>query len=68
MGKKPIHKELIQDKVTIKNLLDEYQNIDKNNFLNNSKILRDYLKNGSSLNVANIIKTIFPIQLLKNSK
>jgi lipid-A-disaccharide synthase len=68
MGKKPIHKELIQDKVTIKNLLDEYQNIDKNNFLNNSKILRDYLKNGSSLNVANIIKTIFPIQLLKNPK
>jgi lipid-A-disaccharide synthase len=58
MGKKPIHKELIQNDVTIKNLLDEYQDIDKNRFLNNSKILRTYLKNGSSKTVADIVNNL----------
>lgn len=58
MGKEPIHKEFLQSDVTVDNLLNEYNNINKEIFLNNSKILRDYLKNGSSLNVSNIIKTI----------
>ena len=55
MGKEPMHKEFIQNEVTIDNLLNEYKNINKEKFLSNSKQLRDYLKNGSSLNVANII-------------
>ena len=55
MGKKPIHKEYIQDDVTIENLLDEYNTIDKSTFLDNSKILREYLKYGSSKTVAKII-------------
>ncbi|MFV0563517.1 lipid-A-disaccharide synthase [Malaciobacter mytili] len=56
MGKKAIHKEFFQEEVTFKNLLDEYHNMNKENFLNNSKILREYLKNGSSKNVAQIIQ------------
>jgi lipid-A-disaccharide synthase len=55
MGKEPIHKEYIQDDVTINNLLDGYYTIDKEQFLKNSIILRDYLKFGSSSNVAKII-------------
>ena len=55
MNKNPIHKELIQDQVTVKNLLDEYNSLDKELFFKNSKILRDYLKYGSSKNVAKII-------------
>jgi len=52
MGKEPIHKEYVQDEVTIENLLDGYKNINKDKFLKNSKLLREYLKNGSSKNVA----------------
>ena len=55
MGKDPIHTELIQEEVTVENLLKEYHSLDQKNFLNNSKILREYLKNGSSVNVANLI-------------
>jgi len=55
MGKEQIHKELIQEMVTTKNLLKEYKNMDKNNFLNNSELLRQYLQNGSSYNVAQIL-------------
>jgi lipid-A-disaccharide synthase len=56
MGKKAIHKEFVQEDVTVENLLNEYNQIDKTKFLNNSNILRDYLQFGSSFNVANIIK------------
>ncbi|MGK0255464.1 MAG: lipid-A-disaccharide synthase [Arcobacteraceae bacterium] len=55
MGKPPIHKEFIQDEVTVENLINEYLTINKENFLRNSKILRKYLDHGSSKNVANII-------------
>jgi len=55
MGKEPIHKELIQKDVTVQNLLNEYNSIDKKQFLDNSKILRNYLQNGSSKIVAGII-------------
>jgi lipid-A-disaccharide synthase len=55
MGKNPIHKELIQDEVTVKNLLDEYNNLNREGFLNNSKTLRAYLKHGSSKVVAKVI-------------
>lgn len=56
MGKNAIHKEFFQEDVTTKNLLAEYKNMDKKQFLNNSKVLRDYLQNGSSKNVAQIIQ------------
>jgi lipid-A-disaccharide synthase len=55
MGRESMHKELIQKEVTVQNLLNEYNSIDKKQFLDNSKILRDYLKNGSSKIVADII-------------
>ncbi len=56
MGKSPLHNEFLQDDVTLENLLNDYQNMNKEEFFNNSKILREYLKNGSSQNVAQIIQ------------
>jgi lipid-A-disaccharide synthase len=56
MGKSPIHKEYIQDEVNTNNLFSGYQNFNKNEFLTNSNILREYLKYGSSKNVSLIIK------------
>jgi len=55
MGKEPLHKELVQEDVTVENILKEYQELDKNKFLSNSKMLREYLQHGSSKTVANII-------------
>ena len=55
MGKEPIHKEFIQSDVTIENLMNEYNNINKEKFLENSLLLRKYLHSGSSTNVASII-------------
>lgn len=56
MGEPTIHSEFLQEDVTVENLLNDYKSINKNKFLENSKILRHYLKNGSSKNVANIIQ------------
>ena len=56
MGKKPLHSEFLQESVTVKNLLKDYNNMDKNLFFENSKLLKEYLKNGSSQNVARIIQ------------
>ncbi|MDB4257296.1 lipid-A-disaccharide synthase [Arcobacteraceae bacterium] len=55
MSKPPIHKEFIQNEVTVENLMNEYLKINKENFLINSNRLRKYLVHGSSKNVANII-------------
>jgi lipid-A-disaccharide synthase len=55
MGKDPIHKEFIQEQVTVNNLYNEYINLNTKDFLKNSKILREYLSHGSSKNVANIL-------------
>ena len=55
MGKEPIHTELLQYDVTAKALLKEYKTFNREKFLENSKTLREYLKNGSSKNVAKII-------------
>lgn len=55
MGKPPIHKEFLQENVTVENLLKEYKTLDKEKFLENSKLLRDYLQHGSSKTVAKII-------------
>ena len=56
MGKKPLHNEFLQENVTLENLLNDYLTMNKEEFFNNSKILREYLKNGSSQNVAKIIQ------------
>lgn len=56
MGKEPIHKEFLQDAVTVENLLNEYNSMNRENYLNNSQTLREYLQYGSSKNVADIIK------------
>lgn len=57
MGKEPIHKEYVQENVTVENLLNEYRNLDREKFLENSKILRAYLQHGSSKNVASFINS-----------
>jgi lipid-A-disaccharide synthase len=57
MGKEPIHKEYVQEDVTVENLLLEYTNLDREKFLENSKILRDYLQQGSSKTVASFINS-----------
>lgn len=57
MGKGLIHSEFLQEEVTADNLLKDYQTMNKEKFLDNSKILRKYLQNGSSQNVANIIQS-----------
>lgn len=56
MGKKQIHKEFLQEEVTVENLLADYKTMDKKLFFDNSQILREYLQNGSSQNVASIIQ------------
>ena len=57
MDKEPIHKELIQDEVTVDNLYNAYKENDNEQFLQNSKVLRKYLKNGSSKIVSKIINS-----------
>ena len=56
MGKSALHSEFLQENVTVENLFNDYKNMDKNLFFENSKILREYLKNGSSQNVSKIIQ------------
>ena len=51
-----IHPELIQDDVTAKNLLKEYENFQRELFLEKSKELRAYIGHGSAKNVARVIK------------
>ncbi|MEA2027547.1 MAG: lipid-A-disaccharide synthase [Campylobacterota bacterium] len=43
-----LHRELIQDDVTIENLLDEYTNANRQAFLTKALELREYLGHGSS--------------------
>jgi len=52
---KQIHPEFLQDDVTVSNLLNSYETFNRDDFIENSKELRQYLKNGSSKNVAKII-------------
>jgi len=56
MGEKAIHKEYFQEEVNLENLLNEYKNMNRENYLKNSQTLRKYLQYGSSKNVANIIQ------------
>ncbi|ANE35371.1 lipid A disaccharide synthase [Campylobacter iguaniorum] len=55
MQKPPLNAEFIQEQVTPQNLLNEYKNCDRAKFLLACKELRDYLKNGSSKNVADML-------------
>jgi len=50
-----IHPELIQDDVSVENMLKAYKDIDRDRFLERSKELRNYLAHGSATNVAKII-------------
>jgi lipid-A-disaccharide synthase len=51
-----MHPEFLQENVTVKNLVDAFENFDKTKFLEDSKALRDYLGHGSSKNVAKILQ------------
>ena len=57
LNKEPMHKEFIQEMVTAKNLINAYKEFDYNTYLDNSKILREYLKSGSAKRVAQIIES-----------
>ncbi|RUM75017.1 MAG: lipid-A-disaccharide synthase [Sulfurovum sp.] len=50
-----LHNELLQESVTVDNLLQEYYNVDKELFIQKAKELRAYLGHGSSKNVADIL-------------
>lgn len=56
MGKKNLHSEFLQDEVNVENLYKDYKEMNKEIFFENSKLLRSYLQNGSSKNVAKIIQ------------
>ena len=50
-----LHNELLQEDVTVDNLLKEYYDTDKDRFSKKARELREYLAHGSSKNVAKII-------------
>ena len=56
MGRSQLHNEFLQDEVSVENLLNDDKNMNKKLFFENSQILREYLKSGSSQNVAKIIQ------------
>lgn len=51
-----LHNELLQEEVTATNLIQEYHNVNRNTFQENSKILETYLSHGSSKILSNIIQ------------
>lgn len=55
LGEEPLHEELLQSEVSAQNLLAAYECCDAAKFKLASKKLRDYLKLGSSENVAKIL-------------
>ncbi len=50
-----LHHEILQEEVTVDNLLEEYYNTDRKIFADKAEELREYLEHGSSENVAKII-------------
>ncbi len=52
----PLHVELLQDDVTVENLLKEYKKIDKKEFFENSKKLHKLLKYGSRDSMIKLIR------------
>ncbi len=55
LGEEPLHEELLQGEVSAQNLLAAYERCDVAKFKLASEKLRDYLKLGSSENVAKIL-------------
>ena len=55
LGEEPLHEELLQSEVSAQNLLAAYERCDSAKFKLASEKLRDYLKFGSSENVAKIL-------------
>ena len=55
LGEEPLHEELLQGEVSAQNLLAAYERCDASKFKLASEKLRDYLKFGSSENVAKIL-------------
>ena len=51
-----LHKELLQEDVTVEVLLDIYKNFDRETFIQNVSSLRNYLQKGSSKELATIIE------------
>jgi lipid-A-disaccharide synthase len=56
MDKPHLHKELLQIDVNVEKLIQEYNAIDKNLFLQRTAELREYLQKGSSQTVARLIE------------
>lgn len=56
MGQAPLHSEFLQDAVTVEALFNDYETMNKEQFLIRAKELRIYLQHGSSHNVAQIIQ------------
>ena len=50
-----LHNELLQENVTVQNLIKEYKNTNRDIFNQKSKELKAYLAHGSSKNIANIL-------------
>jgi len=50
-----LHNELLQEQVTVENLLQEYEQTDRAIFAEKAKELKEYLGHGSSENVARIV-------------
>jgi len=50
-----LHNELLQENVTVENLISEYQMHNREIFLTQAKALRTYLAHGSSKNIANLL-------------
>ncbi len=51
-----LHPEFLQDQVTAQNLLESFGHYKRDDFLENAKLLREYLQHGSSKRVAQLIK------------
>jgi len=51
-----LHSEIIQDEVTVENLLLEYETFDRELFAHKAQELREYLGHGSSANVAEVLE------------
>jgi lipid-A-disaccharide synthase len=55
-GREPLHKELLQDDVSVSNLLSEYDDMDRENYFKRTQELKEILIHGSSQEVAKIIE------------
>ena len=51
-----LHNELLQEEVTVENLMQEYEQTDRAIFAQKAKELKEYLAHGSSQNVARILE------------